>query len=118
MQRRRLTRIAPFLISFAVTCAFFIDFCAAMFRCGCRSLWAGADLACNVHAAHSHHCPWCATGYVGETIVMFAMCAPQFTIAMFTRWGFAVRTLAALAMFPIAGSVMSLIFGWIYAYWA
>lgn len=114
----RLTQVAPFLISFAVTCAFFINFCNWIFRCGCRSLWAGADIACNIHASHGHHCPWCSTGYAGETIVMFAMCAPQFAVAMFTRSNFAVRTLAALAMFPVAGSVMALIFGLIYSYWA
>jgi hypothetical protein len=107
-----VTRIAPFLISFAVTCVFFIDFCAWVFGCGCTHLWAGADVACNIHAAHGHHCPWCSHGYAGYAIAMAAMCAPQFAIAMFSRWNFAARTLAAVALFPIAGYITARIFAW------
>ena len=33
----------------AFTSVFFIDFCNLVYQCGCRSLWAGADAACNIH---------------------------------------------------------------------
>jgi hypothetical protein len=110
-------RISPFLISFAVTCTFFINFCSWIFQCGCRSLWAGAAMACNIHAAHGHHCPWCSHGHLGEAVVMIGMCAPQFAVTMFTRWSWPARTAAALAIFPICGSVIALIFGGIDSYW-
>ena len=48
---------------------------------------------------------------------MIGMCAPQFAVAMFTRWGWTARTLAAIGIFPAAGSVIALIFGWIDSYW-
>jgi hypothetical protein len=112
-----MRRVSPFLISFAVTCAFFINFCAWIFQCGCRSLWAGSDMACNIHAAHGHHCPWCSHGLVGYAIVMAGMCAPQFAVAMFTRWSWTTRTMAALAMIPAAGAVTALIFAWKDSYW-
>jgi hypothetical protein len=111
------SKVSPFLISFAVTCTFFINFCSWIFQCGCRSLWAGAEMACNIHAAHGHHCPWCSHGHFGEAVVMIGMCAPQFAVAKFTRWNWPARTAAALAMFPIGGSVIALIFGGIDSYW-
>ena len=110
-------RFSPFLISFGVTCTFFINLCAWIFQCGCRSLWAGADIACNVHAAHGHHCPWCIRGYLGEAIVLALMCAPQFAVAAFARWNWTTRTMAALAMFPAAGSVIALVYGAMDLYW-
>jgi hypothetical protein len=112
-----LTRISPFLISFAVTCAFFINFCSWIFQCGCRSLWAGADMACNIHAMHGRHCPWCSHGHAGEAMIMLGLCAPQLAVVMFTRWSWMARTLAAIGMFPAAGSAIALIFGWIDSYW-
>ena len=30
---------------------FFVDFCALVFQCGCRSLWNGISTYCNIHAA-------------------------------------------------------------------
>jgi hypothetical protein len=113
----RFVRISPFLISFAVTCTFFINFCSWIFQCGCRSLWAGAEMACNIHALHGRHCPWCSHGYAGDAVVMIGMCAPQLAVAMFTRWSWTARTLAAIGMFPAMGSVIALIFGRIDSYW-
>jgi hypothetical protein len=112
-----LGKIGPFLISFAVTSTFFINFCAWIFQCGCRSLWAGADIACNIHAQHGRHCPWCSHGYAGEAVIMALMCAPQLAVSVWTRWSWPVRTLAALALFPASGTIAAVAFGWLDGYW-
>ena len=75
-------RLVPFAISFAVTCAFVINFCAWMFQCGCRALWAGADAACNIHVLHSRHCPWCSHGTMGYVVIMTLLCAPQLAVSL------------------------------------
>jgi len=112
-----MNRVSPFLISFAVTCIFFINFCAWIFQCGCHSLWAGAEAACNIHGMHGHHCPWCSHGQAGYAIVMIAMCAPQLAIAMLARWSWPVRTAAAVAMFPLMGLICARFFGSVDSYW-
>jgi hypothetical protein len=110
-------RISPFLIAFAVTCAFFIDFCAWISQCGCRSLWRGADAACNVHAMVGHHCPWCSHGHLGQAIVMLLISAPQLAVAWLPKWGWGLRTAVAVAMFPVVGGVVAIGFGWVDGYW-
>jgi len=117
MRASSFLRFSPFLVSFAITCAFFINFCAWIFQCGCRSLWAGADLACNIHAAHGRHCPWCSHGYAGYAIVMALLCAPQLAVTLFTRWNWPVRAILAVAMFPVSGLLVALAFGRLDAYW-
>jgi hypothetical protein len=115
--RSRFDAVLPFAVSFLVTSAFFINLCAAIFRCGCRALWAGADTACNIHAPHVHHCPWCAHGTTGYTAVMVLLCAPQLAVSLWPRWGRLTRTLTALALFPAMGLVVALAFGWYDGYW-
>jgi hypothetical protein len=112
-----MRRLSPFLISFAVTSVFFINFCSWIFKCGCRSLWAGADAACNIHAMHSHHCPWCSHGHAGQALVMMLICAPQLAIALAAKWSWPVRTIVATALFPAAGLLVALAFGWADSYW-
>lgn len=112
-----ISKYSPFAISFSITSLFFINLCNLIFRCGCRSLWNGADAACNIHAAHGHHCPWCSHGIAGYAIVFILMCIPQLAVSL-TRWSFAVRLTAAIALFPLAGSGIALMFGWIDSYWA
>jgi len=111
-----LVKLSPFAISFTVTSLFFINLCNAIFRCGCRSLWAGADVACNIHAQHGPHCPWCSHGTAGYAIVFVLMLLPQLAVTL-TRWSWPLRTIAALALFPITGSGIALMSGWIYSYW-
>ena len=113
----RLSRISPFLISFAVTCTFFINLCSAIFRCGCRSLWAGADLACNIHAQHGHHCPRCSHGYVGQAAIMILLWAPQLAVSLLPRWTWMTRTAVAIGLFPVVGLVVAAAFGLSDGYW-
>ena len=115
--RSRFDAVLPFAVSFTVTSVFFINLCAAIFRCGCRALWAGADTACNIHAPHGHHCSWCAHGPAGYTAVMVLLCAPQLAVSLWPRWGRLTKTLIALALFPAVGLVVALAFGWYDGYW-
>ena len=110
-------KLSPFLISFAVTSTFFINFCNWIFQCGCRSLWSGADRMCNIHAAHGRHCPWCSHGHLGQALVMVLVCTPQLLISLLTSWNWGVRTLAALALAPVIGLAVAFAFGWADGYW-
>jgi hypothetical protein len=112
-----LTRWSPFAISFVVDCVFFINLCSWIFKCGCRSLWAGADAACNIHMAHARHCPFCAHGSVGQAIVMIAIMGPQLVISLRTPWTWPFRLLAALALFPIVEGAAALVLGLSDGYW-
>jgi hypothetical protein len=117
IMRSRLDVVLPLTVSLTATSVFFINFCAAIFRCGCRALWAGADTACNIHASHGHHCPWCAHGTAGYTAVMVLLCLPQLAVSLSPGWGRLTKTLVALALFPAMGLVIALAFGWYDGYW-
>jgi hypothetical protein len=112
-----LIKWSPFALSFAVDCLFFINLCAWIFKCGCHSLWAGADLACNIHMAHGKHCPFCAHGWMGQALVMVAIAAPQVFVSL-RPWPWPVRMLAALALFPLVEGLAAFVFGFTYRYWA
>jgi hypothetical protein len=110
-------RLLPFGISFAATSVFFIDICALLFDCGCRSLWAGADAMCNVHVADGPHCPFCSHGVAGYAVVMFAVSAPQLAVSMWTRWSRTTRAVACLILFPAAMALVGATAGWWEGYW-
>jgi hypothetical protein len=113
----RAARISPFLISFVVTCTFFINFCALVFQCGCHALWAGTDATCNIHAQHGRHCPWCSHGYAGYAVEIILMSAPQLAVSLWTGWSWTVRTISAVVLFPAGGLVVALAFGIWDGYW-
>ena len=110
-------RLTPFAVSFVVTCAFFINVCAWLFECGCHSLWAGADLTCNVHAAGLRHCPICRHGVSGYASVFVLVCAPQLLASLWPKWNTVPRTVACLTLFPVAMVSVGLILGWYEGYW-
>lgn len=112
-----LSKWSAFLLSLVVDCVFFINLCSWIFKCGCRSLWAGADMACNIHMAHGKHCPFCAHGWQGQAVVMIAIIAPQIFIAFRTPWKWPIRALAALAMFPLVESIAAFVLGRADGYW-
>jgi hypothetical protein len=115
----RLTRsrFAPFAISLAVTCVFFIDFCSWMFQCGCRSLWAGADALCNIHLPAAHHCPWCSHGAAGYAVVLALVAAPQLAVAVRRPGHWAAKAAIGVAAGALSGAVTALGFGWLHGYW-
>jgi hypothetical protein len=113
----RLNRLLPFAVSFTVTSLFFINVCAWLFQCGCHSLWAGADLTCNVHLASGRHCPICSRGTAGYAGVFVLVCTPQLLAAAWSTWRTAARTALCLALFPVAMLVVGLVLGWYDGYW-
>jgi hypothetical protein len=106
----------PFALSFSVTCAFFINVCAWIFACGCRALWAGADMSCNVHQVAERHCPFCSHGIAGYAGVMLLVCVPQLAFSL-TSMSRRIRVCICLALFPIGMLVVGLALGWYEGYW-
>jgi hypothetical protein len=111
----RTQKLLIFLASAGVTCVFFINFCALVFACGCRFLWAGADRACNIHTAGVHHCPWCAHN---PSAAFLAMVVPQALISFRpAAWSWWMRLALALAAFPVFGGIAAAIYGVASGYW-
>jgi hypothetical protein len=113
-----LTKWWPFVVSLAVDCVFFINLCSWIFKCGCQSLWNGADMACNIHMAHAKHCPFCAHGWKGQAVVMIAIIVPQLLVSLRAPWAWPVRLAATLALFPLVEGVAALALGWSDGYWS
>ena len=110
-------RFLPFTLSLTATCLLFLDVCAWIFECGCRSLWAGADTLCNVHMADSRHCPFCSHGTVGYAAVMIAVCVPQAAVSGWTRYRRTTRVLMCLLAFPATMVGVGLLLGAYERYW-
>jgi hypothetical protein len=110
-----LPRVLTFAASVAVTFAFFINFCAAVYRCGCHSLWAGAAATCNIHHAGTKHCPWCAQNPWWALAAMIASQAAASFWPGEARWP--LRLAAAVAAFPAAGGIVAAIQGYLAGYW-
>ena len=114
--RRQRTLI--FAAAAMLTSVFFIDFCAAIFACGCASLWAGADAHCNIHLAASRHCPWCAHGRTAAAIPWALIVVVQAAISFWRRpLSVGVRLSSAVAAFPVSGAVLALAYGIATGYW-
>jgi len=113
-----VTRLRCFAGAATVTSVFFIDFCALVFRCGCASLWRGADAHCNVHSAFGRHCPWCAHGLAASIIPWALIVAAQAVVSLCPRsMNAAPRLVAAIVMFPVAGGIVALGYGLVTGYW-
>ena len=106
-------------IAFALTAVFFIDFCNLVYRCGCTSLWAGADAKCNIHDhAAKKHCPWCSHGETGYGVIFASVLWPQWMVAYLARrrpWK--THLLATVLSFPLAGGLVALAVGLMDGYW-
>jgi len=74
-------------------------------------------MACNIHMAHGRHCPFCAHPWQGQALVMFAIIVPQILVSFKTPWTWLLRTLAALALFPLVEGAAALVLGWSDGYW-
>jgi hypothetical protein len=112
------TPTTTFLIAATLTSVFFLNLCAAIFGCGCLSLWAGADAHCNIHLVDSRHCPWCAHGLVASTIPWALIVAAQAAISFWPRpMPVGVRMMSAVAAFPVAGALLAVVYGLSAGYW-
>ena len=107
-----------FAAAATIASLFFINLCGTIFRCGCASLWSGADAHCNIHLAGSRHCPWCMHGPVASAIPWVLIVAAQAAISFWPRpMHAAVRLLSAVAAFPVTGAVIALTYGLAVGYW-
>ena len=114
----RLPNAITFAGAAAFTSLFVVDFCAAIFGCGCLPLWSGADAHCNIHQAGTRHCPWCAQGLAASAVPWALIVAVQAAISFWPRpIPAAVRAVSALAAFPVAGGVLALAYGIAAEYW-
>jgi hypothetical protein len=113
-----VTPLRCFAAAATVTSVFFINFCAAVFRCGCASLWRGADAHCNIHTAVGRHCPWCAHGLAASIIPWGLIVAAQAAVSFWSRpMPTVVRLASAVAAFPIVGGIAALAYGLATGYW-
>ena len=112
MTGRRWPNALVFAAASAATSVFFINFCAAIFACGCASLWSGADTHCNIHLSGSRHCPWCMHGRMASAIPWALIVAAQAAIAFWPRpMHIGVRLASAVAAFPVVGALLALAYG-------
>ena len=115
----RWPQVAPFLAAAIFTSVFFIDFCGLVYACGCRSLWAGADAACNIHNHGGKHCPWCSIGLLPSVGVWAIIVLSQaFVSFRLPGLGTTGRTVATFAAFPLTGGMLALILGLWTGYWS
>lgn len=111
------TRLATALAGFVFTSLFFINLCNAVFACGCKSLWSGADALCNVHHPNGIHCPVCSHGALAYSLTFAAIVIPQLAAAFFiNRSSWTLRLVIVLALFPLAGALAMTIAGWLDGY--
>ena len=105
--------------SIAVTCVFFINLCNLIYQCGCRSLWDGADRACNVHLAGVKHCPFCSYGAAGYAGVLALVLIPQLLVSWWpSRWDWRIRLMTALLVFPVMTAAVAVVLGIASGYWS
>ena len=108
-----------FLISGALSSVFIINLCNAVYRCGCRSLWAGGSHHCNIHIAGVKHCPWCSIGAGGFALVLGVIVGSQLGLSIWPkRWHWPVRLAVTALAFPLVGTLVALAVGWFAGYWA
>jgi hypothetical protein len=118
MRQRFLRGAVLFTFSAALTYAFILNLCHAVYRCGCRSWWNGAAEMCNVHQPGVRHCPWCSYGDWGGLLSLLLILIPQFTLSFWpASLSLPYRCAAVVGMFPIAGIVVALGYGWYAGYW-
>ena len=117
MSTHWLVRVAVVALGAALTHVFFVQFCDILFGCGCRALWAGADVACNVHNSQPPHCPWCLDGGVYGTGSFGAIIVVQIGLGASPGIGLAARAIAILAAFPVIGALAGLLAGLLTGYW-
>jgi len=114
----RIQSALVFMFAAGITTVFWLDFCGWVYACGCRSLWAGGAVNCNIHIPNMRHCPWCSSGVTGYRIALMCVIVPQLVIALCSAgWHIAVRFAVTFAAFPLVGGMVAGIYGLLYGYW-
>lgn len=116
---QRAGKIALALLAVGMTSVFFIDLCDWIYSCGCRSLWNGAEMHCNIHTAGVKHCPWCAIGTLGAGSIWAAIAGVQTWVALRPdKGGWVRRIVLTFSLFPIMGGLIGAVVGIASGYWA
>jgi hypothetical protein len=111
-------RAAIAVIAVTITTVFFIDLCAVIYQCGCRSLWAGAADMCNIHIPGARHCPFCAHGAGWYRTVLGLVLIPQLVVCWWpTRWEWPSRLILTMLVFPVATVLLAVALGIADGYW-
>ncbi|MCX6596771.1 MAG: hypothetical protein NTV70_10430 [Acidobacteria bacterium] len=109
-------RVIGAAIPIGLNAAFIINLCDLVYRCGCRSWWAGAEAMCNIHQHGVRHCPFCSHGIALPAGVFAGVAAVQLWLS-FRPWPPVVRFGAAVAAFPLVGGASLLVLGLFDGYW-
>jgi hypothetical protein len=118
LQTEWLSGTLILIASIAVSWTFALDLCQMVFQCGCTHAWAGGAAHCNVHMAHGKHCPWCNAGEAGYTLLYLGIALPQAWLSFRPRsWMWPLRLVAALAAFPVFGTLEAVSLGLVTGYW-
>jgi hypothetical protein len=99
------------------TSVFFVDWCAVVFECGCRSLWSGIATYCNIHAEAGPHCPWCEHPLIGGGVAFAAAALAQWLAVYRTNGSSWKRLVLALVAFPVASGLVALVQRFAWNYW-
>lgn len=114
----KIARHAAFGLSLGVTAVLFVNLCAMVFGCGCRSLWNGIASACNIHAVDLPHCPWSEHPLLGGGVAFAATVVVQWAVCHLPeRVGFARRLALGVLAFPLTSGVVAWIQGRLWSYW-
>ncbi len=99
-----LRRAIPFLLLAALVAVFTYPLCGSMFRCGCLTLWGGADDHCNIHVSGAFHCPWCEHLGLGGLAFALMIAGQALVFALVRRRGGSLRasTLWGVVALPVA----------------
>ncbi len=69
---------ASTLVSVVLSFVFLTPACGLLFRCGCKTLWEGAEKLCSINVGPPPPCPWCDSLALGAMGAAFAI-APVVT---------------------------------------
>ena len=70
---------ASTLVSVVLSFVFLTPACGLLFRCGCKTLWEGAEKLCSINVGPPPPCPWCdsmALGAMGAAFAIAPVVAP------------------------------------------
>lgn len=113
------SKIAIALAAATITSVFFLNYCNAVFQCGCQGVWAQLDAHCNIHNPSGRHCPVCTLPIAGQVGIWAMMVIPQVLLAFAKNsWSTGKRLVLSVSAFPVLGLVPMVGLGLLMGYWS